>query len=62
MTNVGLKQLVERHRKDTEMLRKYKDNPERKELLEARIKKHEKAIIEYVTNNKFQAALNAFNL
>jgi hypothetical protein len=44
---------------DKELLSKY---PENKELLERKIKEHEKAIIEYVTSDRFQTQLNYLNL
>ncbi len=54
-----LKHYVARYRTDKEMLSKH---PENKELLEKRIRDHEKAIIEYVTSDSFQTQLNYLNL
>ena len=55
----GLKIYVARYRMDKELLQKY---PENKDLLERRIKEHEKAIIEYVTSDRFQTRLNYLSL
>lgn len=56
---ISLKHYVARYRMDKELLSKY---PENKELLERKIKEHEKAIIEYVTSDRFQTQLNYLNL
>lgn len=56
---ISLKYYVSRYRMDKELLSKY---PENKELLERKIKEHEKAIIEYVTSDRFQTQLNYLNL
>lgn len=53
-TAATLKQLIFRYKTDTEMLSKH---PENRELLERRIREHEKAIIEYVTSDSFQFQL-----
>ncbi len=54
-----LKNYVARYRKDSELLLKF---PEHKELLEKRIKRHEKDIVDYVTSDRFQSVLNHLNL
>lgn len=54
-----LKNFVARYRKDTELLLKY---PEHRELLEKRIKRHERDIVAYVTSDHFQDCLNYLNL
>lgn len=56
---VTLKTYVARYKYDNDLLSKH---PENKELLERRIKGHEKAIIEYVTSDRFQIALDNLNL
>ncbi len=56
---VTLKTYVARYKYDNNLLSKY---PKNKELLERRIKEHEKAIIEYVTSDRFQTALASLNL
>lgn len=55
----GLKEYVSRYRMDKKLLQKH---PENKDLLERRIKEHEKAIIGYVTSDSFQTQLNYLNL
>lgn len=50
-----LKHLVARYRIDKMLLEKY---PEKKMLLEKRIKQHEKDIVDYVTSDSFHAQLN----
>lgn len=57
--STSLKHYVARYRMDKELLTKH---PENKELLERKIKEHEKAIIEYVTSDRFQTQLNYLNL
>lgn len=54
-----LKNYVARYKMDTELLEKY---PEHKELLEKRIRRHEKDIVAYVTSKGFEWALNNLNL
>lgn len=54
-----LKHYVARYKLDKELLEKH---PEHKELLEKRIKRHEKDIIAYVTSERFEYALNNLNL
>ena len=54
-----LKTYVSRYKYDKDLLSKH---PENKELLERRIREHEKAIIEYVTSDRFQIALDSLNL
>ena len=49
-----LKNYVYRYRTDKELLEKH---PENKEMLERRIKQHEKDIIDYVTSDRFQTQL-----
>ena len=56
---VTLKTYVSRYKYDKDLLSKH---PENKELLERRIREHEKAIIEYVTSDRFQIALDSLNL
>ncbi len=56
---VTLKTYVTRYKYDKDLLSKH---PENKELLERRIREHEKAIIEYVTSDRFQIALDSLNL
>ena len=58
-TPTTLKYYVERYRMDKELLSKH---PENKELLERKIREHEKSIIEYVTSDRFQTELNYLNL
>lgn len=58
-TPTTLKHYVARYRMDKDLLSKY---PENKELLERRIREHEKSIIEYVTSDRFQTQLNYLNL
>lgn len=55
----GLKEYVQLYRMDNELFQKH---PENKDLFEKRIKEHEKAIIEYVTSDRFQTQLNYLNL
>ena len=55
MEPVLLKHLVARYKIDKMLLEKY---PEKKVLLEKRIKQHEKDIVNYVTSTSFQAKLN----
>ena len=54
-----LKNYVARYRMDMELLSRHPGN---KELLESRIKRHERAIIDYVTSDQFQDVLNNLNL
>ena len=54
-----LKHYIARHKTDKKLL---SEHPEKKELLERRIKGHEKAIIEYVTSDRFHAQLEHLNL
>ena len=56
---VMLKHLVARYRMDKILLEKY---PEKKMLLEKRIKQHEKDIVDYVTSDSFHAQLNLLTL
>ena len=51
MEKVKLKHLVARYKQDKEFL---KTHPEDQELLEKRIKRHEKDIVDYVTSDSFQ--------
>ena len=57
--SVTLKKYIARYKIDKKLLEKH---PEHKELLEKRIKRHEQDILAYVTSEKFEYALNAFNL
>lgn len=59
MGQVLLKHLVARYKMDKMLLDKH---PEHKELLEKRIKQHEKDIVNYVTNTSFQSRLNSLTL
>ena len=54
-----LKNYVARYKIDKRLLEKH---PEHKELLERRIKRHEKDIVAYVTSERFECALNNLNL
>lgn len=54
-----LKNYVARYKIDKRLLEKH---PEHKELLERKIKRHEKDIVAYVTSEKFECALNNLNL
>lgn len=58
-TPTTLKHYVARYRMDKELLSKH---PENKELLERKIREHERSIIEYVTSDRFQTQLNYLNL
>lgn len=58
-TPTTFKHYVARYRKDKDLLLKH---PENKDLLERRIRDHEKSIIEYVTSDRFQTQLNYLNL
>ena len=57
--SVTLKNYIARYKIDKKLLEKH---PEHKELLEKRIKRHEQDILAYVTSEKFEYSLNAFNL
>ena len=59
MESVMLKHLVARYRMDKILLEKH---PEKKMLLEKRIKQHEKDIVDYVTSDSFHAQLNLLTL
>lgn len=59
LSPTALKNYVSRYRTDKELLEKH---PENKELLERRIKQHERDIITYVTSDSFQEQLNYLNL
>lgn len=54
-----LKNYVARYKIDKRLLEKH---PEHKELLEQRIKRHEKDIVTYATSERFECALNNLNL
>lgn len=54
-----LKHYVARYKMDKELLEKH---PENKELLEERIERHKQNIIDYVTSESFECALNNLNL
>lgn len=54
-----LRDYVNRYRLDKELL---KTHPENKVLLERRIKRHERDIVDYVTSDSFQTQLNYLNL
>lgn len=57
MEKVTLKHLVARYKQDKEFLQTH---PENRELLEKRIRRHEKDIAEYVSSDSFQMILNSF--
>ena len=59
MERVTLKYLVARYKQDKEFLQTY---PENRELLEKRIRRHEKDIAEYVSSDSFQMILNCYNM
>lgn len=59
MERVTLKNLVARYKQDKEFLQTYSEN---RELLEKRIRRHEKDIAEYVSSDSFQMTLNCYNL
>lgn len=59
MPKPTLKNYVARYKLDRMLLEKH---PEHKELLEKRIERHEKDIINYVTSDHFECALNNLNL
>lgn len=59
LPSTTLKNYVTRYRMDKELLEKH---PENKEMLERRIKQHERDIINYVTSDSFQTQLNYLNL
>ena len=59
MESVTLKHLVARYKLDKEFLQKH---PENRELLEKRIRRHEKDIAEYVSSDSFQMVLNCYNI
>lgn len=59
LPHTTLKNYVTRYRMDKELLEKH---PENKEVLERRIKQHERDIINYVTSDSFQTQLNYLNL
>ena len=54
-----LKNLVTRYKMDKELLEKH---PENKDLLERRIERHKNDIVNYVTSERFECALNNLNL
>ena len=57
--NPTLKNYVFRYKYDTELLKRH---PDQHELLEKRIKRHERDIVAYVTSKSFEYALNNLNL
>lgn len=57
MERVTLKHLVARYKQDKEFLQTH---PENRELLEKRIRRHEKDIAEYVSSDSFQMILNYY--
>lgn len=59
MKEPTLKSYVARYKADKELLKKY---PENKEMLEERIKKHEKDIVDYVTSEQFEYMLYVVGL
>lgn len=54
-----LKNYVARYKMHKEMLEKH---PEQKELLERKIEQAKQDIVDYVTRENFECALNTFNL
>lgn len=52
-----LKNYVARYKIDKRLLEKH---PEGKEMLEKRIARHEKDIVDYVTSKEFEEILNTF--
>ena len=54
-----LKNYVARYKIDKRLLEKH---PEGKEMLEKRIARHEKDIVDYVTSKEFETILNNFCL
>ena len=59
MKEPTLKNYVTRYKTDKELLKKH---PENKEMLEKRIKKHEKDIIDYVMSEQFECMLGVIGL
>ena len=57
--NPTLRNYVARYELDTRLL---KEHPEHRELLEKRIKRHERDIVAYVTSDKFEYVLDYYNL
>lgn len=54
-----LKNYVARYNMDKKLLEQH---PEKKEMLEKRIKRHEQDIIAYVTSENFEKKINELNL
>lgn len=59
MEKVTLKHLVTRCKQDKEFLQTH---PENRELLEKRIRRHERDIADYVSSDSFQMILNYYNV
>ena len=59
MQTLRLKHLVKRYIQDKAFL---KAHPEKKELLEKRMRRHERDIAEYVSSSSFQLVIEYFNL
>ena len=57
--SLKLKHYVARYKMDKILLERH---PEHKELLKKRIKQHEQDIVAYVTSERFEYALEHFNL
>ena len=59
LTEPTLKNYVARYNMDKKLLEQH---PEKKEMLEKRIKRHEHDIIAYVTSENFEKKINELNL
>ena len=57
-----LKNYVARYKMDKKLLEKYPEQSKERELLERRIARHKEDIVAYVTSERFECALNYFNL
>lgn len=63
--NVKLHHLVARYKKDTSWLNDAEwlmNHPQMKDLLEKRIERHKKDIIEYVTSDNFEALVSKLDI
>ena len=59
---ITLKNLVYRYRLTKKMLKSHKGDAQATTVLEKQLKRHTDDIIEYVTSDSFQVALNNLNL
>ena len=59
---ITLKSLVYRYRLTQKMLKSHKNDAQATTVLEKQLKRHTDDIIEYVTSDSFQVALNNLNL